>query len=886
MKLDEILNYILNNYIQEKNKIFKDNFFNKNVTTEFPEIIYNELKLDRNKYLVSASCGKGNWANIPWIAIFDKEITVTATKGYYIVILFNEDMSGFYLSLNQGYTWFEENFKKKEAKNKIEFIAKKLRDQLELKDTFINLHSTGSLAKGYELGNIYSIYYQKDDEKIKNIKDDIYHMLDYFYKLKLIIGENWEEYNQRNLMIKNDSILEEFKKYYFKHKGETKNSPYMVDRKNNLELFKVEYPFEKFKDLKLEDYVIGNNNINSLCYKMEFGQYKDCGPGIGGSTAYKFGIYYSKENERYMFNKKIEAEPEKRWELIKNDLASLLSNIEKANNVDEINDNYENLKGMSMVLIKLAFCYFPKKIIGVCGRKHLTSLLELFKFSYSENISSLKLAFLFNSRLRKSIPELENEEPELLAHIVWMYLQEIRNEEKEDETKNKTWVYAPGENANRWEKFYNEGIMAINWDELGDLSQYDNKEEIRKNLSKKEDSSNKNIVLANWEFANSIEIGDIVYAKKGRNIIVGKGIVESDYIFDDSRKDYKSYRKVNWIYNREKNIKNELGIQLANKTLTDISKYREYVENLNEIYEDAEVKNNTYTKYDFLKDVFISDEKYDTIINTLLRKKNIILQGAPGVGKTFCAKKIMYSLMNEKDDSRIEVVQFHQSYSYEDFVQGYRPNEEGKFNLKNGVFYNLVIEACKESNRAKLAKEEPKKYGIIIDEINRGNLSKVFGELMMLIESDKRDKKWSLNLTYSDKPFYIPDNLYIIGAMNTADRSLAMVDYALRRRFAFITLEPAFNNEKFKQYLIQNEKLDKSIVEELVNKYSNLNNYIMNSIGKDFVIGHSYFIGQQLDNDNFEDIYKDIVKYEIKPLLEEYYYDDDKKIREALDIIL
>lgn len=268
-----------------------------------------------------------------------------------------------------------------------------------------------------------------------------------------------------------------------------------------------------------------------------------------------------------------------------------------------------------------------------------------------------------------------------------------------------------------------------------------------------------------------------------------------------------------------------------------------------------------------------------------MRKKNIILQGAPGVGKTFCAKKIMYSLMNEKDDSRIEVVQFHQSYSYEDFIQGYRPNNEGKFTLKNGVFYNLVNEACKEYNRAKLANEEPKKFCIIIDEINRGNLSKVFGELMMLIESDKREKKWSLNLTYSDTKFYIPENLYIIGTMNAADRSLSMVDYALRRRFAFINLQPAFNNEKFKQYLVEKEKLDKQIVEDLINKYIKLNDYIKETLGKDFMIGHSYFIGQQLDIDNFDEVYIDIVNYEIKPLLEEYYYYDDEKIERALEII-
>ena len=885
MNLYESLEQILGKYLIEKSKSFKGNEFNKMMTIELPEIFYDELKLDRSRYFVTGSCGKGNWANIPWIAIFDKTISISATRGYYIVILFKEDMSGFYLSLNQGYTWFEENFKKKEAKIKIKFISEKIRKQLDLKETNINLNSNGALAKGYELGNIYSKYYDKKDEQIKNIKDDIWNMLDTLYKVELIVGTNWEEFNIKNLMNKNESIIEDFKNYYFKNKNEIENADYMIERKNNFKLFYLEYPFEKFMDLKLEDYVVGNNNINSLCYKMEFGQYKDCGPGIGGATAYKYGIFYSKEHQNYMYNRKVENEPEKRWDIIKSDLYKLFNNIANSKNIDEIEDNYSSLKGMSMFIIKLGFCYFPQKLIGVCGRKHLISLLDLFKFDYNENSSSLKLSFLFNYKLRQAIPELHNEDPEVIAHIVWMYLEENNIDEIENEEKNKVWIYSPGEGANKWGEFYNNGIMAINWNELGDLTQYETKEEIRKILSENRDTSNKNNALANWEFANEIQIGDIIYAKKGKNIIVGKGIVESDYMYDEERQDYKSYRKVKWIYNQEKNIKDQLGEQLANKNLTDVTKYIDFVNKLNSLYEDRMNINNTYTKYDFLNEVFISEEQYDTIINTLMRKKNIILQGAPGVGKTFCAKKIMYSLMNEKDDSRIEVVQFHQSYSYEDFIQGYRPNNEGKFTLKNGVFYNLVNEACKEYNRAKLANEEPKKFCIIIDEINRGNLSKVFGELMMLIESDKREKKWSLNLTYSDTKFYIPENLYIIGTMNTADRSLSMVDYALRRRFAFINLQPAFNNEKFKQYLVEKEKLDKQIVEDLINKYIKLNDYIKETLGKDFMIGHSYFIGQQLDIDNFDEVYRDIVNYEIKPLLEEYYYDDDEKIERALEII-
>ena len=290
-----------------------------------------------------------------------------------------------------------------------------------------------------------------------------------------------------------------------------------------------------------------------------------------------------------------------------------------------------------------------------------------------------------------------------------------------------------------------------------------------------------------------------------------------------------------------------------------------------------------YTKTDFLKEVFMDEEKYDVIKNILIRKKNIILQGVPGVGKTFCAKKLFYSIMGKKDDTKIKTIQFHQSYSYEDFIQGFRPNNDGKFELKNGVFYNLVKEAREEYEKAEQENRKAQEYCIIIDEINRGNLSKVFGELMMLIESDKRKKEWSLKLTYSpNEDFYIPKNLYIIGTMNTADRSLTMIDYALRRRFSFITLEPAFENKKLENYLINDEGIDDEFATRITQMYVQLNQFIIDTFKNDnFVIGHSYFVNQ-LDRDKLESSYNEIVQYEIKPLLEEYFFGEKEKIDEAL----
>lgn len=293
-----------------------------------------------------------------------------------------------------------------------------------------------------------------------------------------------------------------------------------------------------------------------------------------------------------------------------------------------------------------------------------------------------------------------------------------------------------------------------------------------------------------------------------------------------------------------------------------------------------------YTKSDFLKEVFMDEEKYEVVKNTLIRKKNIILQGVPGVGKTFCAKKLFYSIIGKKDDTKIKTVQFHQSYSYEDFIQGFRPNEEGKFELKDGIFYNLVKEAREEYEKAEQENRKAQEYCIIIDEINRGNLSKVFGELMMLIEGDKRKREWAIKLTYSpNENFYIPKNLYIIGTMNTADRSLTMIDYALRRRFSFITLEPAFENKKLENYLIDDEGIDDEFAIKITQMYIQLNRFIKDTFKNDnFIIGHSYFINQ-LDRDKLESSYNEIVEYDIKPLLEEYFFGEEEKIDEALNKI-
>lgn len=455
----------------------------------------------------------------------------------------------------------------------------------------------------------------------------------------------------------------------------------------------------------------------------------------------------------------------------------------------------------------------------------------------------------------------------------------------------RAWAIAAGPGGQLWPEFREGKLIAIGWDYLGDLLEYSSKEEIESALQEHFGGEQRkwNDALACYQFAQEMQVGDLIIIKKGRSGLYGYGYIDSDYRFDETRIQYQHVREVRWAKTGDWDLPRERWI--AMKTLTDFTAYKEWVRFALAIMDDEATSEQSleaaeatpaYGRSAALENLFLSADEFSDMQQALTRTKALILQGPPGVGKTFISRRLAWSVIGRRDPERVQFVQFHQSYSYEDFVQGWRPNEQGGFTLQDGVFYSFC-------DKARSAPED--RFVFIIDEINRANLSKVFGEVLMLIEGDKRSRDYAVHLAYAragQDAFFVPANVYIIGLMNTADRSLALVDYALRRRFSFFSLKPTFHRESFQQHLLDQE-VPQDLVDRISERMHALNSQIRSdtaNLGPGFEIGHSYFVPRAEDESPDGDWYARVIQHEIRPLLEEYWFDQPQRVKQEVERLL
>lgn len=544
------------------------------------------------------------------------------------------------------------------------------------------------------------------------------------------------------------------------------------------------------------------------------------------------------------------------------------------------------IHGQSYCLIDMEETIFFDQFDSLRG--DIRKTLEVVANNYSGGRTPYK--FAHREELLSLICDLENR-PTILSSGVRLKSSSKKAEQASND--RRFWLIAPGENAHLWESWLEYSTASIGWELTGSLHDFSSRDALRELLDEQNPETNQSINSSMlWNFAHEIKPGDVLLAKLGRSEVIGWGVVQGDYYFDTLRTPHHHQLPVEW--QTCERVKLPDGRLLAAKTLTEFddltdSSLRFITDAIGNLpgfesedgnleatsVAEPDTEYSTYTMEHALSELFISEANLQNIRRQLKRKKNVILQGAPGVGKTFIAKRLAWLLHGDKSARYTSTIQFHQSYSYEDFVQGIRPTEDGNFRIKEGVFYNFCRQALGNPDQD---------YVMIIDEINRGNLSKILGELMMLIESDKRGQ--SLNLAYSDEPFTVPKNIYLIGTMNTADRSLSMVDYALRRRFAFLDLLPGFSEPSFARHL-GNHGINKSHVELVRARMHQLNDTIRTDagLGRGYCIGHSFFTPTSTV-ENFLEWYEDIICYEIGPLLEEYWVDDPDKARAETERLL
>lgn len=633
--------------------------------------------------------------------------------------------------------------------------------------------------------------------------------------------------------------------------------------------FQERFPIEKLEEMTLEEYT-NLDRSDSFCYWIE-SRTGSLGSFWGGSS-FKFGIYHYKNrpsdtrvvsDDKYAWYRHLKAETAQdafyriRGIIVAIAYAARNGNFEKIDEIKELGNSYK---------WKIAFLYSDYRLIPIYKREYLVGAAEAMGIA---NAASMKV-----SAIQRRLMEMAGDQ-NIFDYYDFLWKNRKGPQQKQKSDSVTEIINTPSE--------VNPDISKVNYWWLVASPKYWTFSDIKVGeqvvYTVKNDKGNKRRIPANFEQAKT---GDIVIGYEANPV---KCIVALAKVSKASDGETISFVKtetlstpVSWFdFKNSPEIADMEFIRNPNGSFFRLTE-DEYNFLLELIRQENPDDDNPLLPVDapefyddkkFLSEVFMSESDLSSLKKLLRHKKNIILQGAPGVGKTYSAKRLAYAMMGMTDDSRVKMIQFHQNYSYEDFIMGYKPTASG-FELREGVFYEFCRKAANDPDRD---------YYFIIDEINRGNLSKIFGELLMLIENGYRGT--TVQLAYRKEEFAVPDNLYLIGMMNTADRSLAMIDYALRRRFSFFTMHPGLDTAGFKAEISRH---DDKRVEKVVEVIRQLNSAIANddSLGEGFCIGHSYFC----NHDTSVDWIENVVRYDICPMLEEYWFDNNDKRQAAVNRLL
>ena len=695
--------------------------------------------------------------------------------------------------------------------------------------------------------------------------------------------------------------------------------------------FISDFPPDKILNLEIDNYVQGKKldtgepNRKTFCYKLEF-RLQGFG-SLGGVNAIKFGIYYSPNHKKYIYDEKKYHSTEEAYQKILSKINTLLMSgkqFTQDNDWKKLSDTFERIDEIkSIIKSKILSVYYPEKIVSINSHNGIKQILKLLFHIPEEEIQE---EFMLNKKrlweIKQNHPIMKNWSNFNYSTFIWrawknyfdnsndLLFSEDKVVENTDRIKTGFWIVRAGETGHEEKDALDNNLITIHYG-LHDFSSIKNKDEIIDIFLKNPEENHKDIdrqlqisqfAGQIWSFVKEIKKNDVVILPlKGRQSKwIAIGIVKGDYEYRNISENIKSTRRVEWL-NKEIpktefdkttlkflnlprtvfRIKSTYAIQNIIDVMKKYQILPSYIESLTES-RDLEIvseknqeiellqKQSLFSIKELSKWTYLSLDKLKEIEYLLNEKKQIIFYGPPGTSKTYVAKKFAEYFV--QGNGNVRIIQFHQSYSYEDFIEGIKPklSERGEaigFTLQSGLLKNLVKECIKNP---------AKKYVLIIDEINRGNISKIFGELIYLLEY--RDEK--ISLTYSpQEEFLLPSNLFIIGTMNSADRSIAFVDYALRRRFYFKEFYPDTNGDVLYSWYKDNNITDVD-PHQIVTLLNETNKKISEQLGREYQIGYSYFMIKNLDKKKLENI----IDYAIIPLIEQYFFGKKQKVEEVKQI--